>query len=349
MTKLKATSTRRIRTIKKETLLRILLRGEMGAENVLQEELMSQYTSFGVGGPAEWVLHARSIEMLVKAVYAARRTNLPYRIIGAGSNILVSDAGIKGIVILNQAQNYELIEYQHGFALIADSGVMMPKLATELAKRGAAGMEWAVSIPGTVGGAVVQNAGAWGEETKNGLLSIEYIMSDRDKIKTISAKKLGLRHRRSNILDVPPHKRPIILSAWFQLDRDDPTALTARNAEYMAKSKACWPNEPHVGYIFRDPLGDSAERLIEAAGLTGYRIGDAGFSEKHANFIVNYGDATARDIRALIELAQQTTHEKMGILLEPMVEFVGDWDEQEENQNITTDNQTDQSEELEQP
>ena len=313
-------------TIKKDTLVRILLRGEMGTNNVLQQEEMSKHTSFRVGGPADWVLYANSVEMLVKAVYAARRTKLPYRILGAGSNILVSDAGIEGIVILNKAENYELIEYQHGFALIAEAGLMMPTLATVLAKHGAAGLEWSIGIPGTVGGAVVRNAGAWGKETKNRLLSIEYIMSDQEQIKTISAHKLGLRSRGSNILSVPPNKRPIILNAWFKLDRDDPDAIAARNAKYLAKSKACWPDEPNAGSIFRDPAGDSAARLIEAAGLKGYRIGDAALSSKHPNFIVNYGDAMAQDIRALIELAEQTVHEKFGFSLEPLVEFVGHWD-----------------------
>src|SRR5687768_5180057 len=146
------------RTLKKDTLVRILLRGEMGAENVYQEEPMAKYTSFRVGGVADWLIKVTSAEQLTKAVYVARRTKQPYRIIGGGSNILVSDAGIEGIVILDKAANYELIEYAKGYILMAEAGVMMPKLAGELAKRGAAGFEWAVGVPGSIGGAVVQNA-----------------------------------------------------------------------------------------------------------------------------------------------------------------------------------------------
>lgn len=313
------------RSIKKDTLVRILLRGEMGATNVLQEEPMAKHTSFRVGGPADWLLRATDAETLVKAVYAARRTKLDYRLIGGGSNILVSDAGIEGIVILNKATNYELIEHQRGFVLVAESGVMLPKLAGELAKRGAAGFEWGVGVPGTVGGAVVQNAGAWGAEAKDRLLSIEYIMSDQDRIKTIQAERLGLRYRGSNILDVPPANRPLILRAWFRLDRDEPEAIAARNAAYIAERTATQPRAPSGGSTFRNPPGNHAGRLVEEAGLKGYRLGNAGFSELHANFIVNYGGATAGEIRTLIELAQQTVLEKLGIRLEPEIEFVGYW------------------------
>lgn len=314
------------REIKKDTLVRILLRGEMGPKNVFQEEPMARYTSFRVGGPADWLIRANSVEELVKAIYVARRTNLPYRIIGGGSNILVSDAGIEGIVILNKATHYELIEFQGGFVLVADSGVMLPRLAGELAKRGASGMEWGVGVPGTVGGAVVQNAGAWGSEVKDSLLSIEYVMSDQDRIKTIEARRLGLRYRGSNILDVPPDQRPLILRAWFQLERSQPDAVAARNARYIAERTATQPRAASGGSTFRNPPGDYAGRLIEAAGLKGYRIGGASFSDQHANFIVNHGSATASDIRSLVELAREEVYHQFGIALEPEIEFVGFWE-----------------------
>lgn len=317
------------RTIKKDTLVRILLRGEMGPENVIQEAPMAKYSSFRVGGPADWLLRANDADMLVRAVYAARRTKLPYRIIGGGSNILVSDAGIEGIVILNKARGYELIEYHRGFVLVAESGVMLPKLAGELAKAGAAGMEWGVGIPGTVGGAVVQNAGAWGTEVKDRLLSIEYIMSDQDSVKTAPATSLGLRYRGSNILDVPPERRPIILRAWFRLDRGEPAEIAARNAAYVAERTATQPRAASGGSTFRNPPGDYAGRLIEAAGLKGHVIGGAGFSEQHANFIVNHGGASAGDVRQLIELAQATVRQKVGIELVPEVEYVGYWENEE--------------------
>ncbi len=329
------------RTIKKNTLVRILLRAEMGAQNVLQQEAMANHTAFRVGGPADWVLCADSIEMLVKAVYVARRTKLPYRIIGAGSRILVSDAGIEGIVILNKAKNYELIEYQHGFALVAESGARMQSLVTELAKDGASGLEWTIGLSGSVGGAVIRNAQLWDHGIRKRLLSIEYIISDQDKIKTVSAKQLGLDSRDSNILGTPIDKRPIILNAWFKMDRDDPDLIIEQNAAYLAKAKFEHPEQLNVGAIFYDPLNDTAARLIEAVDLKGHRLGNAGFDKKYANVIVNYGDATAQDIRTLIELAQQRVNEEFDILLEPLVEFIGHWNEEveETGENTSSDDQ----------
>lgn len=317
------------RTIKKDTLVRILLRGEMGAENVFQEEPMSKHTSFRVGGVADWLIKVTNAEQLAKAVYVARRTKQPYRIIGGGSNILVADAGIEGIVILNKATNYELIEYVNGFMLVAEAGVMMPKLAGELAKRGAAGFEWAVGVPGSIGGAVVQNAGAWGTEIKDRLRSIEYVVPGEDRIQTMTLEQLGLRYRGSTILDTPPAERPIILQAWFQLDKDDPAAISARNAKYISKRTSSQPRAATGGSTFSNPPGDYAGRLIEAAGLKGFRLGKAGFSEQHANFIINHGGATANEIRGLIELARLMVKEKFGVELHPEIEYVGYWQSSE--------------------
>ncbi len=314
------------RTIKKDTLVRVLLRGEMGADNVWQDEPMSKHTSFRVGGPADWLLRANDADGLIRAVYAARRTKQPYRIIGGGSNILVSDAGIEGIVILNRANQYELIPHAKGVVLMAEAGVQLPRLAGELAKLGVSGMEWGVGVPGTVGGAVVQNAGAWGVETKDRLLSIEYIMPFSNRVRTIGAESLGLRYRGSNILDTAPVKRPIIVRAWFRLEQDEPEAIAARNARYRGERTAKQPRQASGGSTFSNPPGDHAGRLLEAAGLKGFRIGGASFSEMHANFIVNEGNARASDIRQLIEHGQRVVQERFGITLNPEVEFVGVWE-----------------------
>ncbi len=318
------------RTIKKDTLVRILLRGEMGAENVFQEEPLAKYTSFRVGGIADWLIKASSAEQLAKAVYVARRTKQPYRIIGGGSNILVSDAGVEGIVILNKATNYELIEYAKGFILMAEAGVMLPKLAGELAKRGAAGLEWSVGVPGSIGGAVVQNAGAWGEEIKDRLLSIEYVTPGEDRIRTMTAEALELRYRGSKILDTPPADRPIVLRAWMRLDKDEAAAVAARNARNVSKRTSSQPRAATGGSTFRNPPGDYAGRLIEAAGLKGFRLGKASISDQHANFIINHGGATANEIRGLIELARMMVQEKFGVDLHPEIEYVGYWQTSEE-------------------
>ena len=303
----------------------ILLAEAVGAKNVLQQASMSKYTSFRVGGPADWLVLVRDVDMLLKAIQVARRTKLPYRIIGGGSNILVSDAGIEGIVILNKADHYEIIEQDDEIRLKAESGVMLPKLAGEVAKRGLAGMEWGVGVPGTVGGAVVQNAGAWGTETKDRLISTDYIMPNEETIQTVPVEQLGMRYRGSNILDLPSDQRPVVLRASFRLWRDDPQAIKTRNTKYRKQRTATQPRVASGGSTFRNPPDDYAGRLIDVAGLKGHYIGNASFSTKHANFIANHGGATANDIRALIDLAQQVVHEKFGIHLHTEVEFVGYW------------------------
>ncbi|MDQ4078522.1 MAG: UDP-N-acetylmuramate dehydrogenase [Chloroflexota bacterium] len=317
------------RIIEEGTSIRSLLQEELGRENVFQGEPLSKHTSFRVGGLADWLLRANDADALVRAIHIAQRFRQPFRIIGGGSNILVSDRGIEGIVILNRANNYELIERAGGFLLVAESGVQLPRVAGELAKRGASGMEWGVGVPGTVGGAVVQNAGAWGSETKDRLLSIEYLVPHTGETKRIQADKLGLRYRGSNILDQPPEQRPVILRAWFRLERDDPAAIAARNMRYREERTATQPRAASGGSTFRNPPGDYAGRLLDAAGLKGYHTGGARFSEKHANFIVNEGSATATDIRHLIEHAQEVVRQRFGIQLETEVEFVGEWERDE--------------------
>lgn len=317
----------RKKIVRKDTIVRLLLVSEMGQGNVMQDEPLGRYTSFRVGGPADWLIRANDSDALVRAVYVARRAKLPYRIIGGGSNILVSDAGFRGIIILNKATNYEMIEHARGFVLCADSGVMLPRLAGELAKRGASGMEWAVGIPGTIGGAIVQNAGAWGSETKERLLSAEYVMPSEDAVHTVQAAQLGLRYRGSNILDVAPDQRPILVRAWFRLDRDDPSSIATRNAMNIAERTATQPRQASGGSTFRNPEGERAAGwLLDQVGMKGFRIGNAAFSDRHANFIVNLGGATAEDIRELIKVGHHRVKLRFGIALHPEIEFVGEWD-----------------------
>ncbi|MGH2542323.1 MAG: FAD-binding protein, partial [Ardenticatenaceae bacterium] len=183
-----------------DSSVRDLLRAEMGTENVVQGEPMAKHTSFRVGGPAEWLIRVDDVEALVRALDVARHVGMPARVVGGGSNILVSDAGIEGMVILNRASEYKLFEEPEGFLLVTASGASLPRLAGEVAKRGAAGLEWGVGVPGTVGGAVVQNAGAWGSEIKDRLFSVELLTRD-GKLKQVETGELKLRYRGSAILD----------------------------------------------------------------------------------------------------------------------------------------------------
>jgi UDP-N-acetylmuramate dehydrogenase len=300
-----------------------LLEQAVGSSSVLRDEPMSKYTSFRVGGPARWLVRAHSADSLMRVVIAANESGLRCRIIGGGSNVLVADEGIDAVVILNRATSYELVAESGSFLLIAESGVSLPRLAGELARRGAAGMEWGVGVPGTVGGAVVQNAGAWGSEMKDRLLSVQVLQHGEAVAREVAASELGLRYRGSVILDTPPVTRPVVLRAHLRLERDDPAAILARNARYSAERTAKQPRALSGGSVFRNPPGDYAGRLLEAAGLKGYRIGGAGFSEQHANFIVNYGDARASDIQQLVDVGRAGVRESFGVQLEPEIEFVG--------------------------
>jgi UDP-N-acetylmuramate dehydrogenase len=271
-------------------------------------------------------VRVNDVGALVRVVRIARHAGVPCRVIGGGSNILVADEGIEGIVVLNRANQYELREQGTGFLLVAESGASLPRLAGEVARQGAAGLEWGVGIPGTVGGAVVQNAGAWGTETKDRLLSIEYLVPGEGELKQVGVEELGMRYRGSALLDAPPEGRPVVARAWFRLYRDDPEAIAARNSQYRGERTATQPRAASGGSTFRNPPGDYAGRLLEAAGLKGYRMGGARFSEKHANFIVNEGDATATSIRSLIEYGQELVYKRSGVCLEPEIELVGRWE-----------------------
>ncbi len=309
-----------------ESLLLDLLQEAVAPGAVVPDAPMGKHTSFRLGGPAAWLIRVNDADSLVRATIAARASGQPYRIIGGGSNILVADAGIKGIVILNRANDYELLPSGEGFVLAAESGVQLPRLAGELARRGATGMEWGVGVPGTVGGAVVQNAGAWGSETRDRLLSIEVLRPGSDAVQTMPASELGLRYRGSAILDLPAAERPLVVRAWFRLDRGEPAEIAARNARYIAERTATQPRAASGGSTFSNPPGDAAGRLLDAAGLKGFSIGGARFSEKHANFIVHEGMATASDVRALVEHGQRVVYQRFGILLKPEIEFVGEWE-----------------------
>lgn len=299
-----------------ETLVR-----ELGPKLIANEPL-SRHTTFRVGGPAEWFYRADSVEELRHAIAVARRLELPVRVLGGGSNVLVSDAGIRGLVILNRARRYSLEEAADGtLTLIAEAGASLPFLAGQLAREGAAGFEWAVGVPGTIGGAVVQNAGAWNNEIKDRLLWIEVISPECD-LERRAAESLDLRYRHSALRALPPAERPVIIRAAFRLERGDPAALLARVADYTARRTASQPRAASGGSTFVNPPGDYAGRLIDAAGLKGLRSGGAEISRQHANFIVTDPTATASDIRNLIELVQREVARQFGIWLEPEIEMI---------------------------
>ncbi len=311
-------------TLSRSDLVRIILKGAFG-ERLKADEPLAPYTSFRIGGPAQWFLRVDTVEDLKEAVHVARRARVPFRVLGGGSNVLVSDEGVEGLVILNRSKRFSVRPGPDGLRLVVDSGVSLPWLAGQLAQGGIGGLEWTIGIPGTVGGAVVQNAGAWGQEIKSRLLWVEWL--DRQgHLETVDAERLNLGYRHSLLLEFPPAERPIVLRAAFRVDRETPEAVQRRLRRYILRRTSSQPRMPSGGSTFRNPPGDYAGRLLEAVGLKGYRIGNAQFSTKHANFIVNLGGATAADVMALIELARQRVREQFGVELELEIELVGRWE-----------------------
>lgn len=313
-------------------VVKAILMSELG-EKLRPNEPLARHTSFHVGGPAEWLYRADNADELSRALAVARRLRLPVRVLGGGSNVLVSDAGLRGLVILNRARGYTLNGAPDGsLILVAESGTALPLLAGQLAREGAAGLEWTVGVPGTIGGAVVQNAGAWGREIKDSLLWVEVEDSKQQASgqeggrQRLPAEALDLRYRHSALRALPPAARPTIIHAAFRLERDEPEAIQARLQAFIARRTASQPRAASGGSTFTNPSGDHAGRLIEAAGLKGRRIGGAEISRQHANFIVTDASATASDIKALLELAQREVARQFGVWLEPEIELLGEWE-----------------------
>ena len=282
---------------------------------------LSGFTTWKVGGPADWFAEPSQSEALVALVHWARRQGLPQRSIGAGSNLLVSDRGLEGLTLCLRRLQGSALEAGSGW-VEAQAGEPIPTLARRAARAGLAGLEWSVGIPGTVGGAVVMNAGAQGGCIADRLQSITVLDPVRaDHPFTLQAADLDFAYRQSRLQQEPL----IVLSARFQLDSgQDPTLLMERTTANLQCRTATQPYHlPNGGSVFRNPEPQKAGQLIESLGLKGLRIGDAEVSPLHANFIVNNGTARAMDIQALIERVQHEVQTRAGIALHPEVKRLG--------------------------
>jgi len=260
-------------------------------------------------------------------VLLARKLEVPYLVLGAGSNVLVSDAGFRGLVILNRARRFEF-QTVHAPAprVQAESGVILPSLARECIGRGLAGLEWAIGVPGTVGGAVVGNAGAHGGDIAQSLVSARILDSDGN-VRDWPAKELQFGYRTSWLKSqaAHPESRPVVLGAEFELKQATRQELEAKAAEYTEKRKRTQPPGASVGSMFKNPPGDYAGRLVEAAGLKGACVGGAEISPVHANFIVNLGAASATDVYSLVCQAREKVAARFGVTLELEIQLVGEW------------------------
>jgi UDP-N-acetylmuramate dehydrogenase len=288
---------------------------------VRHDEPLARHTQFGIGGPADWFVTAGDGDTLAELLRRSHATGVPLCVLGAGSNTLVLDGGIRGLVV-------RLGERLRRWRALDDAtvelggGCMMPRAALDLARRGVAGMEFGIGIPGTCGASVRGNAGAFGTEIKDVMVDCD-VLDPRGAALTVPNGECGFAYRRSRFMDdLGGH---IVVAARFRVHADDPGAVRARTDAVTEQRKAAQPwGTRSLGSVFKNPPGDFAGRLVEAAGLKGRRVGGAEIATKHANFILNVERATAADVLALAELAHDTVLERFGVDLEREIVTVGE-------------------------
>lgn len=308
------------------------LRGEFGAR-VQEDVSLKRFTAARIGGNADVLVQAETAEQLAQIAKFCWEQSIPFIIIGSGSNVLVSDRGVRQLVVLNQAKRIEFNPYAHPINVWCESGVNFGALARQAAVQGFSGLEWAAGIPGTVGGAVYGNAGAHGSDMNSSLLMANILHlnpSDGVHLHEIlheewAVNKFDYGYRSSSLKRQPG--RAVVLSATMKLTQSTPEAVKATMENFAAIRRSSQPSGASLGSIFRNPPGDYAGRLIEAAGLKGITMGKVEISPKHANFFINQDSATARDYAALIKVVQEKVQQKFGVGLELEIELLGDWTE----------------------
>jgi UDP-N-acetylmuramate dehydrogenase len=281
------------------------------------DEPLKRYTAWKIGGPADALLEPESADELIRAVQKAREHDIPVTVLGGGTNVLVRDGGIRGLTI-RLARSLRRVEIE-GERVTAEAGVLYPVLANTTAGRGLEGLEFATGIPGTVGGAVYMNAGAYDGETKEVL---EWADVYRDGgVARMSNEDLELSYRRSILHDHPDW---VVLQAGYALAPGDPEELKSRIKEFRTQRMNGSPNRPSCGSTFKRPPGDFPGRVIEAAGLKGTRVGQIEVSPVHANYFVNLGGGTAREALELMALVRKKVRERLDVELEPEVRVIGE-------------------------
>ncbi len=301
--------------------LQILARERQLTDVVLRNEPLSNHTSYRIGGPADYFTAVKSPEQLRGWVKLAREQDRPFLVIGRGTNLLVADQGFRGVVIENRCQDFTLDSKSQ--TLHSEAGAPLALLARTSAKSGSQGLEWAVGIPGTVGGAIVNNAGAYDGAIADSLFRVT-ILDQQGELQELPSEELRLSYRTSRFRE-PQSQGEVILSADLLLSAESPELLGDRVARYDALRRAAQPREPSAGSVFRNPPGLSAAQLIEQAGLKNTRIGDAQVSSKHANYIVNLRSAKATDVLQLINVVKEEVHQRYDLELELEIELVGEW------------------------
>lgn len=290
------------------------------AENVKFNEEMKNHTTFKIGGPADIFISAQSADEIRAVLNYCAQNNQPCMIMGNGSNMLVGDKGVRGVVLQvgNKISGCRI----EGDTVYAEAGILMSALAKKILAAELTGFEFASGIPGTLGGGIYMNAGAYGGELKDIIEEVTYIDADSGKIRTAAAGELGFGYRRSMFAE----GQYVILSCKMKLKKGRADEISALMAEYTKRRNDKQPiSMPSAGSTFKRPEGYFAGKLIQDAGLMGCSAGGAQVSEKHAGFIVNTGGATAKDVLDLIKHVQKTVMDKFGVQLEPEVRLVGEW------------------------
>jgi len=289
------------------------------------DEPMSRHTTFGVGGPADVFMAVKNEEQLRSAFAAAKRHGAEVFIFGSGSNILVGDGGIRGVVIENQ--NSEVVGPERngqGYKVRVGSGMSFASLARRLASGGYAGIEWACGIPGSLGGAVVSNAGAYGHALSDVLVAAR-LSNERGEIVEMSPADLDLDYRSSGFTSGKLKDRAV-LTVDLRVQQGDAAALKERVRELDKQRRGAQPPGRNCGSVFQNPPERGAWQYVDDAGLREHRIGNAQFSRQHSNFIQNLGGATANDVVSLIRLAQERVRDQFSVELTPEVAFVGEFE-----------------------
>ena len=291
----------------------------LGEAKVLVNEPMASHTTFRIGGPADYFVMPETVEELANVLKLCKEENTPYFILGNGSNLLVGDKGFRGVVI-QLYKNFDGLSIE-GTKITAKSGAMLIRVAKEAGKAGLTGLEFASGIPGTIGGAMVMNAGAYGGEMKDVVTSVTVLTKDGD-IKILSGDEMNFRYRGSVVED----EGYIVLEAVMELEEGNLEEIQARMDELSVQRRTKQPIEyPSAGSTFKRPEGYFAGKLIQDAELRGYQVGGAQVSEKHCGFVINAGGATAADVMQLMQDVSDKVMEQFGVTLEPEVKRIGEF------------------------
>lgn len=290
-----------------------------GEAQVKAQEPMASHTTFRIGGPADYYVIPKTPQEIAAVIRLCREENCPYFILGNGSNLLVGDRGYRGVVI-QLSKNFDEIRVQ-GTKVTAQAGAMLIRVAKEAGKAGLTGLEFASGIPGTIGGAMVMNAGAYGGEMKDVVTEV-MVLTKEGRIKNLTKEEMKFRYRGSVIEE----EGDIVLECTMELNPGDEETIKARMEELAVQRRAKQPIEfPSAGSTFKRPEGYFAGKLIMDAGLRGYQVGGAQVSEKHCGFVINTGGATAADVMQLMQDVSGRVQEQFGVTLEPEVKRIGEF------------------------